>query len=103
MPDYSYECTKAVCCEELVLAAPNTEGRILLCNLEFVDEHGHALAPVRNAIVVVDGGRADICHYSENLLREDATTQEWERVEALCKNNPNYGVYNCEKLAAMLS
>lgn len=102
MPDFSYVCTKATVRNELELAAPSTANRVLLCDLEFEDEHGHALAPVQNAIVVVGDEWADVERYPENLLREDARDEEWKLVEALCQNSPTYNVYNGKELAAML-
>jgi hypothetical protein len=99
--DYSYECTKAKIVKELGTFG---ERRVLLCNLWFDDEHGHALAPAKKVVVVVEGGSADIEKYPENFLPEDADKATWKRFQKLCDaSDIGYHVYNDNELAKMLA
>jgi ABC-type glycerol-3-phosphate transport system substrate-binding protein len=101
MPDYSYNCTHATVRQVLGQYGNKT---ILLCDLDFDDEHGHALGTVENAVVVVEDGYADIETYPENFLPEDASSEDFERFQKLCEDgDPGWTVYNSDELGAMLT
>ncbi len=97
---YSYECVDAEIVEKLGKFGDET---VLLCNLRFVDEHGHHLQKAERVVVGLDGDEADIEDCPENFLGDDHYDDEtYSRFEKLCDNNPGWDVYNPEGLAAML-
>lgn len=99
--DYSFECTKATVRSKV---EGEFDGKtLLLCDLQFEDEHGHALVPLSNVLVAVANGKADLVDYPENVLSESVDEAEWRRIEKLCQNHPGYQVYNGEELAKMLA
>lgn len=97
--DFSYKCTKATIKTEV---GTFDGGRVVLCDLEFEDEHGHTLTPVSDVLVVIGDGFADTEAYPENFLGDNPTEEELDQMEELCDNYPGYGVYNQEELYRML-
>src|SRR5262245_48515849 len=104
MYDCSYECTKAEIVEDL---GTYNDHRILLCNLWFQDEHGHALATVKNVVVVATDKTADVEADAENLFEDSGGFMPFDeavflRFQKLC-HDIGYTVYNDGELATMLA
>ncbi len=99
--DYSYHCTAIANVRELGTIYGK---RVVLCDLQFEDEHKHDLAPVTNAMVVV-GKEANFVENPEDVLPDTATDAEWSEWEQKCDDYPppSYGFYNAEHVAQLLS
>lgn len=91
--DYSYNCTKV----SNVRPLPAKNGkRLFLADLEFEDEHGHALAPAKDVLVAVEGERVSMPDVPEDILDGDEPDSEWTYYEKLVENNPGWDFYNPE-------
>jgi hypothetical protein len=101
--DVYYTATSAIVKERLGELA-SSFGKVIayVADLEFDNEHGHQLAPVKNALVVVQDGRAFFQKEPGELLSEDADEQTVNKFCELADNCPSYLVYNGEELAKML-
>lgn len=101
--DYSYVCTKAKPTSTAGIFGTKT---LVVCDLEFVDEHNHKLAPENNTLLVVDHNAktAEPCQYPEDILPDDANETDWDTVQDLCDKHSDlpYGVYNEEELYGLL-
>ena len=96
--DCAYVCLGAKAKQELGTFG---DKRVVLCDMVFEDEHGNVLAPVADAVVVIEAGQADTQDYAENII-ENATVEQLAKLQQLCDNNPHYHVYNTEDLYNML-
>lgn len=99
MYDYSYVCVGGVATRKL---ASFDDIDVYECSLQFVDEHGHKLAAVENAIVTVCNGQARLQQYAQNFLPAEATDEDYEKWEQLLEGYPGYDVYNEDELAGLL-
>ncbi len=73
---------------------------LFLCDLQFETENGHKLVPTKNTVVDNSG---NLEKYPENFLAEDASDEEWEKWQTVCKQgHPGYEVCNPEWLAQRL-
>lgn len=76
--------------------------RLVLCDGQCKNEHGHTIAPFQNAVVAIQDGIAQFEGYPENFLPEDTNETERQEWETLCKANPDYYAYNDREFAALL-
>jgi hypothetical protein len=98
---FSYTCTNVTVVKKLGQYHDKT---ILLCNLQFENEHGQELAPANDVIVMVEEGYACISCCPEDFLPEDHTSEEWNRYEKLCEDGyPGYDVYNDTEFSEMVA
>lgn len=94
MTTYQYEC---VAVENVRKVRPG----LFLCDLQFVTENGHKLAPANNVVVNSSG---NLEKYPENFLPEEASDAEWKKWQEACEQgHPGYEVCNPEWLAQRLA
>ena len=105
--DYSYQCTKATVREDLGTDAKGD--RMVFCDMEFENEHGHAMQPVQGIVVLREYG-ATIATDAEDILPElpsncsDDELFAWDDQaekyhERLLLGDVGYDIYNQEEIA----
>lgn len=102
--DYSYNCTKATIREDM--GADKRGDRILFCDLEFYNEHGHEMAPVRGIVALRSYG-ATIVSDASDILLDTLSEEEWEKTaEALGpmldSGNVGFDIHNQEEIGKSL-
>ena len=108
--DYSYECTKATIRKDLGVDASGD--RMLFCELEFQNEHGHPMQTQKAIVVLRDYG-ATIVSDAENILGplsakpSDEELFSWsdraeELGEMLDSGDIGFDIYNQEEIAEAL-
>ena len=94
MPDYFYICTKV---NNLHIVHGH-----FVADLEFKNEHGHAMTPVKEVPISIVAGDAQMVAYPDDLLSGEDEDEIWKEFTLLCKNHPQYDVYNSQELAQMI-
>lgn len=103
---YSYELVAGTVTKRL---ATQRNQALVLCDLQFEDEHGHALAPVHNALVALsaeDGGCAEFLRHPEDWLDlRVATDEDWKQVQEWidASNTPTYDFHEEEEAYKLLA
>ena len=94
----SYNCKKVTKIREI---GPEGPYRIVLANLQFVNEHNIELKPAKHVLVAIRDNTAKIVRNPEDILPEDTTEEKWRMWENLCGSypGPEYDVYNEEEFS----
>jgi len=104
MPHYQYDVVSATVTKDLGV---HREGqRLLVCDIQCEDEHGHLLEIEKDVLVVVEDGSAEFVQYPENVLPEDNNTDQWDKLwlecKTYCDNHPGYSANNPVAFAELL-
>jgi len=72
-----------------------------VADVQCVDEHGTKLAVAKD--VFCGSKHEGFEAYPENVLQEDASSEEWQKVQDLCSRFPGYYCSNPKQLFSLLA
>ena len=76
-----------------------------VADVQCVDEHGTKLAVAKDVFCSSEAIACGVGFetYPENVLQEDASSEEWQKVQDLCSRFPGYYCSNPKQLFSLLA